>query len=195
MSEREGRKSCAGSPSSLGGPSIDFHFQFEFRSHRANTHFAPHDDCSCKKPQRRAPSTRTYEIDFIPRAQSLLPPSMSPPSLLRARVSTRASSRSGLSNRVGLSFEGLELQPIELLGRRVDGLPPLSVDFTWPGSLLKELAALVPGLGDALGAGKTANDDAPGYFDVEYLDDELLIIRQQAPGGVFALVKVDSCDP
>jgi hypothetical protein len=136
-------------------------------------------------------------IDFIPRAQSLLPPSMSPPSLLRARVSTRASSRSGKSNRVGLSFEGLELQPIELLGRRVDGLPPLSVDFTWPGSLLKELTALVPGLGDALLGSE--NEDAPGYFDVEYLDDELLIIRQQgirqAPGGVFALVKVDSCDP
>jgi hypothetical protein len=143
----------------------------------------------------RNPPVAINIIDFIPRAQSLLPPSMSPPSLLRARVSTRASSRSGLSNRVGLSFEGLELQPIELLGRRVDGLPPLSVDFTWPGSLLKELAALVPGLGDVLGAGKTANDDAPGYFDVEYLDDELLIIRQQAPGGVFALVKVDSCDP
>ena len=143
----------------------------------------------------RNPPVAINIIDFIPRAQSLLPPSMSPPSLLRARVSTRASSRSGLSNRVGLSFEGLELQPIELLGRRVDGLPPLSVDFTWPGSLLKELAALIPGLGDALGAGKTANDDAPGYFDVEYLDDELLIIRQQAPGGVFALVTVDSCDP
>ena len=37
--------------------------------------------------------------------------------------------------------------------------------------------------------------DAPGYFDVEYLDDELLIIRQQAPGGRFVLVKVDNYDP
>ncbi len=147
----------------------------------------------------RNPPVAINIIDFIPRAQALLPPSVFPPSLLRAKVSTRASSRFGMSNRVGLSFEGLELQPIELLGRRVDGLPPLSVDFTWPGGLLRELAALVPGLGDALGsgggAGKAAKADAPGYFDVEYLDDELLIIRQQAPGGVFALVKVDSCDP
>ncbi len=82
-------------------------------------------------------------------------------------------------------MEGLELQPIELLGRRVDSLPPLLVDFTWPGSLLKELAALVPGLGDTLLG--SANNDAPGYFDVGYLDDELLIICQQgirqAPGG------------
>ena len=69
-------------------------------------------------------------IDFIPRAQSLLPPLILPPLLLHTRVSTRASSRSGKSNRVGLLFEGLALQPIELLGRRVDGLPPLSVDFT-----------------------------------------------------------------
>ena len=113
-------------------------------------------------------------IDFIPRAQSLLPPSILPPSLLRTRVSTRASSRSSKSNRVGLSFEGLDLQPIELLGRRVEGLPPLSVDFTWPGSLLKELVALVPGLGYALLG--SVNEDVPGYFDVEYLNNKLLII-------------------
>jgi hypothetical protein len=133
-------------------------------------------------------------IDFIPCAQFLLPPLISPPLLLRARVSTRASSRSGKSNRVGLSFEGLELQLIELLECRVDGLPPLSVDFTWPGSLLKELAVLVPGLGFALLG--SVNDNAPRYFDVEYLNDESLIICQQgirqAPGGMFALVKVNS---
>ena len=69
-----------------------------------------------------------------------------------------------MSNRVELSFEGLELQPM-LLGCRVDSLPPLSVDFTWPGSLLKELAVLVPGLGDTL--------LGSGYFDVEYLNNKL----------------------
>jgi hypothetical protein len=133
----------------------------------------------------RNPPAAINIIDFIPRAQSLLPPSISPPLLLHARVSTRAPSRSCKYNRVGLLFEGLELQPIELLGRRVDGLPPLLVDFTWPGTLLKELAALVPGLGYALLG--SVNDDAPGYFNVEYLNNKLLIIRQQwirqAPGG------------
>ena len=66
-----------------------------------------------------------------------------------------------------------------------------------PPQLLKELAVLVPGLGYALLG--SVNNDAPGYFDVEYLKDELLIIYQQgiwqAPRGVFALVKTDSCDP
>lgn len=113
-------------------------------------------------------------------------------------MATRASSRSGVSNRVGLVFEGIKLQPIELLGQKVDNLPPLSVDLTWPRNLIEQLAEFVPGLDLAslgLGDGGNVNADAPGYFDVEYLDDELLIIRQQAPGGVFALVKVDSCEP
>lgn len=134
-------------------------------------------------------------IDFIPRAQTFFPSSISPPSLLRAEVSTRASSRNGKPDRVGLIFEGLKLQPIELFGQKVDNLPPLSVDFTWSQTLIEQLADFVPGL-ESLGFGDGKGDaDAPGYFDVEYLDDELLIIRQQAPGGVFALVKVESCEP
>ena len=31
----------------------------------------------------------------------------------------------------------------------------------------------------------------PAFFDVEYLDEELLVIRQGSPGGVFAAVAVD----
>lgn len=145
----------------------------------------------------RDPPVATNIIDFIPRAQTFLPASISPPSLLRAEVTTRASSRKGMPNRVGLIFESVKLQPIELLGRKVDNLPPLTVDFTWPRNLLEGLAQFVPGL-DSLGLtgdGSDANPDTPGYFEVDYLDDELLIIRQNAPGGVFALVKVDSCEP
>jgi len=63
----------------------------------------------------------------------------------------------------------------------------------------EQVAEFVPGLeslGLTTGGGGDGEDvDAPGYFDVEYLDEELLIIRQQVPGGVFALVKVDSCEP
>ena len=37
--------------------------------------------------------------------------------------------------------------------------------------------------------------DSPAYFDIEYVDDELLIIRQNTAGGVdggiFIQVKVD----
>lgn len=119
--------------------------------------------------------------------------------MLRAEVTTRASSRRDYPNRVGLVFEGIKLQPIELLGKKVTNLPPLQVDFTWPRSLLEQLVSLVPGLDNYLGlsdtTGGTNNANAQGYFDVMYLDDELLIIRQQAPGGLFALVKVDNCNP
>jgi len=143
------------------------------------------------------PPIATNIIDFIPRAQTLI--NFSPlSSLLRAEVTTRASSRRGIPNRVGLVFEGVKLQPIELLGQNVSDLPPLTVDLTWPRSVVEQLASFVPGLDNYLGLGENGvdkNADAPGYFDVEYLDDELLIIRQQVPGGLLALVKVDNCDP
>lgn len=136
------------------------------------------------------PPIATNIIDFIPRAQSFFPPSIAPPSLLQAEVLTRGYSRNGKPDRVGLVFEGLKLQPVELLGQKVDGLPPLSVDLTWPS---KVLAPFVPGMMDDMEASR--NDaDALGYFDIEYVDEELLVIKQQG-GGRFALVKVDSYDP
>ena len=145
-------------------------------------------------------------IDFIPRSQSILPSSLSPPSLLRAEVATRASSRNVSTNdRVGLIFEGLKLQPIELLGQKVDNLPPLTIDFTWQRTLAEKLIELVPGLdkssfGFSNEGSEEVSPDAPGYFDIPYVDDELLVIRQQSTpvqgtGGVFALIKVDSCKP
>lgn len=133
-------------------------------------------------------------IDFIPRVQTFFPSSITPPSLLRAEVTTRASSRKGNTSRVGLVFEGVKLQPIELLGQKVDNLPPITIDLTWQQRLFDQIAPFVPVLGrkeSSMGD----DTDKPGYFDVEYLDDELLVIRQQAPGGVFALVKVDNYDP
>ncbi len=130
-------------------------------------------------------------IDFIPRAQTLFPSSITPPSLLRAEVTTRASSRKGNANRVGLVFEGVKVQPIEFMGNKVDNLPPLSIDLTWPRNMFDQIAPYVPGIG----SNSSDDTDKPGYFDVEYLDDDLLVIRQQAPGGVFALIKVDNFDP
>eukprot|EP00804_Cyclotella_cryptica_P013883 CCRYP_002420-RA/>CCRYP_002420-RA protein AED:0.03 eAED:0.03 QI:101/1/1/1/1/1/2/149/327 len=134
-------------------------------------------------------------IDFIPRAQSFFPSTIAPPSLLRAEVTTRASSRKGNTNRVGLVFEGVKLQPIELLGNKVDNLPPLSIDLTWPQNTFDQIAPYIPGIGSIAASNSKDDTDRPGYFDVEYLDDELLVIRQQAPGGVFALIKVDNFDP
>mmetsp|Transcript_21243 Transcript_21243/g.49887 ORF Transcript_21243/g.49887 Transcript_21243/m.49887 type:complete len:293 (-) Transcript_21243:1004-1882(-) len=138
----------------------------------------------------RDPPTAVNIIDFIPRVQTLFPPSIAPSTLVRAEVTTRASERSSSPNRVGLVFEGVKLQPIEFFGQSVSSLPPLSVDFTFGQGILDQVVSFVPGLDEL-----RDNEDAPGYFDVDYLDDELLIIRQGPGGGVFALIKVDSCDP
>ena len=119
------------------------------------------------------PPIATNIIDFIPRAQSFFPSSSVPSSLLRAEVTTRASSRRGAADRVGLAFEGVKLQPIELLGQKVDNLPPLSVDLTWQQGLIDQVASFVPGLENLSSEGKD-DADAPGYFDIEYVDDELL---------------------
>ena len=118
------------------------------------------------------PPIVTNIIDFIPRAQSLFPPDFVPNSLLRAKVKTRASARD--SNRVGLVFEKVQLQPLQVLGQSVDVFPPLK--FNLP---------KLPG---------TDESNGPGYFDVTFLDDEMLIIRQNAPGGLFVLLKVDSIE-
>lgn len=122
------------------------------------------------------PPVITNVIDFLPRFQSLLPPSLVPNSLLRANVETRAYERANQPNRVGLEFRAVRLQPVQALGFDVTNtLPPLGVN-------LPRLASL----------GQSEN--GPGYFDVTYLDDRLLIIRQQGD-GLFCLLKVDTVDP
>ncbi len=129
------------------------------------------------------PPIATNIIDLIPRAQNLLPTEF-PSSLFRAEVKTRASMRANNSNRVGLSFEAVKLVPIEVLGVDISQsnlpIPPLS--FNFPKINLEDL----PGVDPAT---------APGYFDVKYLDDDVLIIQQNAPGGIFISVKVDDYDP
>lgn len=127
------------------------------------------------------PPIATNIIDLIPRAQALFPPGLAPPTLLRAEVTTRASPREGRPLRVGLDFEAVKLQPVEVLGFATDGvLPPLS--FNLPRISTANLPGVDP-------------DNSPGYFDVAYLDDEMLIIRQNAPGGLFVLLKADNYDP
>jgi len=120
------------------------------------------------------PPKITNIIDFAPRGQSLLP--IIPPSLLRAKVSTRGSPRKNHPNRVGLVFESVQLDPIEFLGNKVGGsLPPLGFDLP-----------KLPGQDE---------ESRSGYFDVTFLDEELLVIRQNDPGGMFVLIKVDDAAP
>lgn len=127
------------------------------------------------------PPIATNIIDFIPRIQSLFP-DVFPTSLTRAEVKTRTSKRTE-SNRVGLDFEAVKLVPVEFLGIDANNLPPLNIN------LPKINVSDLPGV--------TGVDpsNSPGYFDVVYLDDELLIIQQNAPGGYFVSIKVPDCDP
>lgn len=125
------------------------------------------------------PPIATNIIDFIPRAQTLLPTNF-PASLLRAEVKTRTSKRASNSNRVGLVFEAVSLKPVEVFGMKADMLPPFSVNF--PKIKLEDIPGVDP-------------ETAPGFFDVTYLDDDMLIIKQNAPGGYFVSVKVDDYDP
>merc|ERR1719223_82979 len=125
------------------------------------------------------PPIATNIIDFIPRAQSLFPTAF-PPTLIRAEVKTRASLRPNNSNRVGLNFEAVSLKPVEVLGMDTKNLPPLA--FNLPKIDLESL----PGVDPAT---------APGFFDVTYLDGDMLVIKQNAPGGYFVSVKVDDYDP
>jgi PAP_fibrillin. len=125
------------------------------------------------------PPIATNIIDFIPRFQSLLPTAF-PSSLVRAEVKTRASLRRNNSNRVGLNFEAVKLYPVEVLGMKSDGVPPFNVNL--PKIKIEDLPGVDP-------------NNAPGFFDVVYLDGDMLIIKQNAPGGYFVSIKVDNYDP
>ncbi len=125
------------------------------------------------------PPLATNIIDFIPRAQSLFP-DIFPSTLVRAEVKTRTSKRRESTNRVGLDFEAVKLSPVEVFGMDTKNLPPLNVNF--PRIKVSDLPGVDP-------------ENAPGFFDVVYLDDDMLIIQQNAPGGYFVSIKVPDYDP
>jgi hypothetical protein len=103
---------------------------------------------------------------------ALLPPGMLR-TTTRIRVSTRA--RAWSATRIGLTFEQVGVEALALLGFDLTKLvPQLSIP------LLR-----LPGSNRA-GAD---SDASPAYFEVGYLDRELLVIQQNQPGGTFALVR------
>ena len=123
--------------------------------------------------QKIDPPTAVNIIDLVPRIQSLLPGL--PPNVLRAEVTTTAYSRVNMPGRVGLVFNSVKLQPVEVMGIEAEILPPVGVNFP-----------KIPG---------TDGSSGPGYFDILYLDEDMLIYKQSDPGGYFVLTKVDDCDP
>ena len=123
--------------------------------------------------QKIDPPTAVNIIDLVPRIQSLLPGL--PPNVLRAEVTTTAYSRVNMPGRVGLVFNSVKLQPVEVMGMEAGALPPVGVNFPKR-----------PGADGSSG---------PGYFDILYLDEDMLIYKQNDPGGYFVLTKVEDCDP
>ena len=82
-------------------------------------------------------------------------------SITRLQVRTKAKARS--NTRVGLNFVGVNIRSKSLFGIDTGFLPTLGGDF--PTTFDEETT--------------------PGFFDVLYLDEDCLIIRQNEPGGLF----------
>ena len=82
-------------------------------------------------------------------------------------------SRKRTEKRVGLRFLGISVEPQTFLGLDVSGLPKIGGDF--------------PRL--TMFGGDNESDEGPGYFDVQYLDEDTLIISQNEPGGIFVSVR------
>ncbi len=121
--------------------------------------------------------TSSNIIDFAPRLEANLPSSINLGSTLRARVKTKSKARS--STRVGLSFVGVSLEPQSLLGFDIRFAPPIGVDFP-----------SLPSLGFGADSREDNGDNSPGFYDIMYLDDNLLILSQNEPGGVFISTKL-----
>jgi len=113
-------------------------------------------------------------IDLCPRIQVALPAPIA--STLRINVKTKARARS--PTRVGLTFEAADFGPLRLLGQSTDFLPRVGGKFPSIGLF-----------GNNVGANDEADINGPSYFDIIYLDEDMLIIKQNEPGGIFVSVR------
>ena len=126
-------------------------------------------------------------IDSFPRLLANLPPDAASKlaTTTRLRVQTRARPRS--ATRVGLSFERVGAEQLAILGQEVpDWLPKPKVDLPQLGL---DVQRRIFNVGDDEDPRDAASN--PAFFDVQFLDDELLVIKQGSPGGMFAAVAVD----
>ena len=126
-------------------------------------------------------------IDSFPRLLANLPPDAASKlaTTTRLRVQTRARPRS--ATRVGLSFERVGAEQLAVLGQAVpDWLPKPKVDLPQIGL---DVQRRIFSVGDDEDPRDAASN--PAFFDVMFLDEELLVIKQGSPGGMFAAVTVD----
>ena len=130
----------------------------------------------------------TNVIDLSPRILQNLPPGRASEALstvTRIKVQTRARARSPTC--VGLTFESDAVSPISTLGLASPSwLPSLKVPLPQLGL---DLQRLLFGVSESEDPRDAPNN--PGFFDVLYLDDDFLVIKQGGSGGIFAAIKVD----
>lgn len=97
----------------------------------------------------------------------------------RLEVGTRAIPRS--PSRAGLAFLKVGGKPVSLFGSAVPAFfapPPLELPFPFG-----------PG-----GPAEAQAESGGAFFDVAFLDDEMLVIRQGAPGGYFVSLRAQGLD-
>ena len=123
-----------------------------------------------------ADGTSVNVIDLAPRIQVILPVQLQTErnltSTLRARVFTTAKARS--DDRIGLTFKRVAVSAFKFLSFDVSKFPKFGVTFP---------------TASTIGAGSDTTDNDPGYFDILYVDNDCLIIKQNAPGGIFVNIR------
>ena len=126
-------------------------------------------------------------IDITSRLTPLIPVRFAEKleSVLRLKVLTQSKARS--ETRVGLRFQSVKVQPLTFLGQSLPAsLPALQASL--PQKFLY----------DAIDAFSNKSDDIDssiGFFDVAYLDSDMLVIKQNQPGGIFISTRDASADP
>ena len=90
------------------------------------------------------------------------------------------------------------MQPLSLLGQSIPtSLPSLSASL--PQKFLYDAVDAASALFGATKSTSTSNTnvdglDALGFFDVAYLDADILVIRQNQPGGMFISSRLPGAD-
>lgn len=110
-------------------------------------------------------------IDIAPRIQVIIPAQFQKSIGTTLRVSVKTTAKARSDKRVGLAFNSLTLGAQKVFDFDVKNIPKFGLNF--PRS--------------QMGSSSTATNQDPGFFDVLYLDDDCLIIQQNAPGRLLGL--------
>ena len=129
------------------------------------------------------PPIITNIVDLIPRAQELVAPDKILSTLFRGKVTNKAQpkTRDDDSRMVlDVTFESVNIKAVEVLGRKT-------------GSALPAWAMNLPKLPGAP-SNNNGRDFSTRQLEIVYLDNNMMITQQKAPGGTNVFVKVDDAE-